>query len=104
MLSALGLDPSDCCGICVFQKYRHHDEDSSPQNQDQDQSSPQLTEEPEGAELVQVAEKNLFQIQNVHGYVSHTHISPMKVKYTHSHVRCCGTVGFFLCVCVYRAG
>ncbi|XP_030259468.1 discs large homolog 1-like protein isoform X5 [Sparus aurata] len=57
------------------QKYRHHDEDSSPQ----DQSSPQLTEEAVGAELVQVAEKNLSQIQNVHGYVTHAHISPMKV-------------------------
>ncbi|CAJ1073087.1 discs large homolog 1-like protein isoform X6 [Xyrichtys novacula] len=56
-------------------KYRHHDEDSSPQ----DQSSPQLTEEAGGAELVQVAEKNLSQIENVHGYVTHAHISPMKV-------------------------
>ncbi|KAM8728510.1 discs large homolog 1-like protein isoform X4 [Sparus aurata] len=58
-----------------IEKYRHHDEDSSPQ----DQSSPQLTEEAVGAELVQVAEKNLSQIQNVHGYVTHAHISPMKV-------------------------
>uniref|UniRef100_A0A671ULZ8 Disks large homolog 1 n=1 Tax=Sparus aurata TaxID=8175 RepID=A0A671ULZ8_SPAAU len=58
------------------QKYRHHDEDSSPQ----DQSSPQLTEEAVGAELVQVAEKNLSQIQNVHGYVTHAHISPMKAN------------------------
>ncbi|XP_051234097.1 discs large homolog 1-like protein isoform X11 [Dicentrarchus labrax] len=57
-----------------IEKYRHHDEDSSPQ----DQSSPQLTEEAEGAELVQVAEKNLSQIENVHGYVTHAHISPMK--------------------------
>ncbi|XP_044075634.1 discs large homolog 1-like protein isoform X4 [Siniperca chuatsi] len=57
------------------QKYRQHDEDSSPQ----DQSSPQLTEEAGGAELVQVAEKNLSQIENVHGYVTHAHISPMKV-------------------------
>ncbi|XP_071346313.1 disks large homolog 1 isoform X9 [Trachinotus anak] len=56
------------------QKYRHHDEDSSPQ----DQSSPQLTEDVGGAELVQVAEKNLSQIENVHGYVTHAHISPMK--------------------------
>ncbi|XP_074544198.1 discs large homolog 1-like protein isoform X13 [Halichoeres trimaculatus] len=56
-------------------KYRHHDEDSSPQ----DPSSPQLTEEAGGAELVQVAEKNLSQIENVHGYVTHAHISPMKV-------------------------
>ncbi|XP_004573546.1 discs large homolog 1-like protein isoform X2 [Maylandia zebra] len=57
------------------QKYRHHDEDSSPQ----DQSSPQLTEEAGGPELVQVAEKNLSLIENVHGYVTHAHISPMKV-------------------------
>ncbi|XP_074544190.1 discs large homolog 1-like protein isoform X6 [Halichoeres trimaculatus] len=56
------------------EKYRHHDEDSSPQ----DPSSPQLTEEAGGAELVQVAEKNLSQIENVHGYVTHAHISPMK--------------------------
>ncbi|KAM4556089.1 discs large homolog 1-like protein isoform 3-T3 [Fundulus diaphanus] len=55
-------------------KYRHHDEDSSPQ----EQSSPQLTEEAGGPELVQVAEKNLSQIENVHGYVTHAHISPMK--------------------------
>ncbi|XP_077956147.1 discs large homolog 1-like protein isoform X14 [Gasterosteus aculeatus] len=57
-----------------IEKYRHQDEDSSPQ----DQSSPQLTEEAGGPELVQVAEKNLSQIENVHGYVSHAHISPMK--------------------------
>ncbi|XP_038125952.1 disks large homolog 1-like isoform X12 [Cyprinodon tularosa] len=57
-----------------IEKYRHHDEDSSPQ----EQSSPQLTEEPGGPELVQVAEKNLSQIENVHGYVTHAHISPMK--------------------------
>ncbi|XP_069367485.1 discs large homolog 1-like protein isoform X6 [Paralichthys olivaceus] len=58
-----------------IEKYRHHDEDLSPQ----DQSSPQLTEEVGGPELVQVAEKNLSQIENVHGYVTHAHISPMKV-------------------------
>ncbi|XP_069367487.1 discs large homolog 1-like protein isoform X8 [Paralichthys olivaceus] len=57
-----------------IEKYRHHDEDLSPQ----DQSSPQLTEEVGGPELVQVAEKNLSQIENVHGYVTHAHISPMK--------------------------
>ncbi|XP_038125954.1 disks large homolog 1-like isoform X14 [Cyprinodon tularosa] len=59
-----------------IEKYRHHDEDSSPQ----EQSSPQLTEEPGGPELVQVAEKNLSQIENVHGYVTHAHISPMKAN------------------------
>ncbi|XP_050981198.1 discs large homolog 1-like protein isoform X14 [Labeo rohita] len=59
------------------QKYRHHDEDTgSPQ----EQSSPQLTDEAPGPELVQVAEKNLSQIENVHGYVAHAHISPMKAN------------------------
>uniref|UniRef100_A0A8C7ZIC6 Disks large homolog 1 n=1 Tax=Oryzias sinensis TaxID=183150 RepID=A0A8C7ZIC6_9TELE len=58
-----------------IEKYRHHDEDSSPQ----EQSSPPLTEEAGGPELVQVAEKNLSEIENVHGYVTHAHISPMKV-------------------------
>ncbi|XP_061878957.1 discs large homolog 1-like protein isoform X7 [Entelurus aequoreus] len=60
-----------------IEKYRQHDEDSSPQ---EDQSSPQLTEEAGGPELVQVAEKNLSQIENVHGYVTHAHISPMKAN------------------------
>ncbi|XP_059358259.1 discs large homolog 1-like protein isoform X12 [Carassius carassius] len=58
-----------------IEKYRHHDEDTgSPQ----EQSSPQITDEAPGPELVQVAEKNLSQIENVHGYVAHAHISPMK--------------------------
>ncbi|XP_073704992.1 discs large homolog 1-like protein isoform X4 [Garra rufa] len=60
-----------------IEKYRHHDEDTgSPQ----EQSSPQFTDEAPGPELVQVAEKNLSQIENVHGYVAHAHISPMKVE------------------------
>uniref|UniRef100_A0A671R7N6 Disks large homolog 1 n=1 Tax=Sinocyclocheilus anshuiensis TaxID=1608454 RepID=A0A671R7N6_9TELE len=59
-----------------IEKYRHHDEDTgSPQ----EQSSPQFTDEAPGPELVQVAEKNLSQIENIHGYVAHAHISPMKV-------------------------
>uniref|UniRef100_A0A8D3BU43 Disks large homolog 1 n=1 Tax=Scophthalmus maximus TaxID=52904 RepID=A0A8D3BU43_SCOMX len=57
-----------------IEKYRHQDEDSSPQ----DQSSPQLTEEGAGPELVQVAEKSLSQVESIHGFVSHAHISPMK--------------------------
>ncbi|XP_078790829.1 discs large homolog 1-like protein isoform X24 [Oryzias latipes] len=63
---------------CPGKKYRHHDEDSSPQ----EQSSPPLTEEAGGPELVQVAEKNLSEIENVHGYVTHAHISPMKAQAT----------------------
>ncbi|XP_059419964.1 discs large homolog 1-like protein isoform X14 [Carassius carassius] len=58
-----------------IEKYRHHDEDTgSPE----EQSSPQFTDEAPGPELVQVAEKNLSQIENIHGYVAHAHISPMK--------------------------
>ncbi|XP_051739734.1 discs large homolog 1-like protein isoform X16 [Ctenopharyngodon idella] len=60
-----------------IEKYRQHDEDTgSPQ----EQSSPQFTDEAPGPELVQVAEKNLSQIENVHGYVAHAHISPMKAN------------------------
>ncbi|KAJ8274663.1 hypothetical protein COCON_G00092880 [Conger conger] len=56
------------------EKYRQQDEDTSPQ----ENSSPQLTSEIQGPELVQVSEKNLSQIENVHGFVAHSHISPMK--------------------------
>ncbi|XP_056327331.1 discs large homolog 1-like protein isoform X7 [Danio aesculapii] len=57
------------------QKYRHQDEDTgSPQ----EPSSPQFTDDAPGPELVQVAEKSLSQIENVHGFVAHSHISPMK--------------------------
>ncbi|XP_046731958.1 discs large homolog 1-like protein isoform X16 [Silurus meridionalis] len=59
-----------------IEKYKQHDEDGSPQ----EQSSPQLTDETPGPELVQVAEKNISQIENVHGYVAHAHISPMKAN------------------------
>ncbi|XP_060724034.1 discs large homolog 1-like protein isoform X6 [Tachysurus vachellii] len=59
-----------------IEKYKHHDEDGSPQ----EQSSPPLTDDTPGPELVQVAEKNISQIENVHGYVAHAHISPMKVE------------------------
>ncbi|XP_056120712.1 discs large homolog 1-like protein isoform X14 [Rhinichthys klamathensis goyatoka] len=59
------------------QKYRQHDEDTGSA---QEQSSPQFTDEAPGPELVQVAEKNLSQIENVHGYVAHAHISPMKAN------------------------
>ncbi|XP_062844153.1 discs large homolog 1-like protein isoform X8 [Trichomycterus rosablanca] len=59
-----------------IEKYRHNDEDTSPP----DQSSPQLTDEAPGPELVQVAEKNISQIENVHGFVAHAHISPMKAN------------------------
>uniref|UniRef100_A0A8C1Z653 Disks large homolog 1 n=1 Tax=Cyprinus carpio TaxID=7962 RepID=A0A8C1Z653_CYPCA len=58
-------------------KYRYQDEDttSPPEH-----SSPHLPGDVRPPELVQVSEKNISQIENVHGYVSHSHISPMKVK------------------------
>ncbi|XP_041126887.1 disks large homolog 1-like isoform X2 [Polyodon spathula] len=58
------------------EKYRYKDEDTPPQ----EHSSPHLTNEVKGPELVHVSEKNLSQIENVHGFVSHSHISPMKVE------------------------
>ncbi|XP_065131946.1 discs large homolog 1-like protein isoform X17 [Paramisgurnus dabryanus] len=60
-----------------IEKYKQQDEDTgSPQ----EQSSSQLTDEAPGPELVQVAEKSLSQIENVHGYVAQAHISPMKAN------------------------
>ncbi|XP_041119369.1 discs large homolog 1-like protein isoform X28 [Polyodon spathula] len=58
------------------EKYRYQDDDTPPQ----EHSSPHLTNEVKGPELVHVSEKNLSQIENVHGFVSHSHISPMKVE------------------------
>uniref|UniRef100_A0A8C7KJ05 Disks large homolog 1 n=1 Tax=Oncorhynchus kisutch TaxID=8019 RepID=A0A8C7KJ05_ONCKI len=60
-----------------IEKYRIQDEDGSTPQQDQGQSQGRGEGRPE---LVQVAEKNLSQIENVHGYVSHAHISPMKAN------------------------
>ncbi|XP_023696691.1 disks large homolog 1 isoform X22 [Paramormyrops kingsleyae] len=59
-----------------IEKYRHQDEDTPPP----EQSSPTPPGEPQGPELVQVSEKNISQIENVHGFVSHSHISPMKAN------------------------
>lgn len=56
------------------EKYRYQDEDTPPQ----DHISPQITNEVIGPELVHVSEKNLSEIENVHGFVSHSHISPIK--------------------------
>ncbi|XP_056607297.1 disks large homolog 1 isoform X9 [Triplophysa dalaica] len=57
------------------EKYRYQDEDttSPPEH-----SSPHMPGDGRPPELVQVSEKNISQIENVHGYVSHSHISPMK--------------------------
>ncbi|XP_052455514.1 disks large homolog 1-like isoform X5 [Carassius gibelio] len=61
----------------IKEKYRYQDEDttSPPEH-----SSPHLPGDVRPPELVQVSEKNISQIENVHGYVSHSHISPMKVE------------------------
>ncbi|XP_053160259.1 disks large homolog 2 isoform X12 [Hemicordylus capensis] len=54
-------------------KYRYQDEDAP-----HDHTLPRLTHEVRGPELVHVSEKNLSQIENVHGYVLQSHISPLK--------------------------
>ncbi|XP_054431095.1 disks large homolog 1 isoform X14 [Pteronotus mesoamericanus] len=58
------------------EKYRYRDEDTPPQ----EHISPQITNEVIGPELVHVSEKNLSEIENVHGFVSHSHISPIKAN------------------------
>ncbi|XP_037062769.1 disks large homolog 2 isoform X4 [Peromyscus leucopus] len=59
----------------TFEKYRYQDEDGP-----HDHSLPRLTHEVRGPELVHVSEKNLSQIENVHGYVLQSHISPLKAS------------------------
>ncbi|XP_072428362.1 disks large homolog 1 isoform X22 [Chiloscyllium punctatum] len=58
----------------LIKKYRYQDDDASPQ----EHSSPQISNDVKGPELVHVSEKNLSQIENIHGFVSQSHISPMK--------------------------
>uniref|UniRef100_A0A8C8J4N5 Disks large homolog 2 n=1 Tax=Oncorhynchus tshawytscha TaxID=74940 RepID=A0A8C8J4N5_ONCTS len=60
---------------CPTEQYRYEDEDSPPEH-----GFPRLTNEVRAPELVHVSEKNLSEIENVHGYVSHSHISPLKVS------------------------
>uniref|UniRef100_A0A673KSK6 Disks large homolog 1 n=1 Tax=Sinocyclocheilus rhinocerous TaxID=307959 RepID=A0A673KSK6_9TELE len=73
------------------EKYRYQDEDttSPPEH-----SSPHLPGDVRPPELVQVSEKNISQIENVHGYVSHSHISPMKVKSPSI------PLGIHVCLCI----
>ncbi|XP_073769978.1 disks large homolog 2 isoform X18 [Danio rerio] len=59
---------------CANTEYRYQDDDSPPP----EHSFPRLTNEVRAPELVHVSEKNLSEIENVHGYVSHSHISPLK--------------------------
>ncbi|XP_031427975.1 disks large homolog 2 isoform X16 [Clupea harengus] len=68
--------PSACMNPALMSApwYRYQDEDSPPQ----EHGFPRLTNEVRAPELVHVSEKNLSEIENVHGYVSHSHISPLK--------------------------
>uniref|UniRef100_A0A672LYP6 Disks large homolog 1 n=1 Tax=Sinocyclocheilus grahami TaxID=75366 RepID=A0A672LYP6_SINGR len=72
-------------------KYRYQDEDttSPPEH-----SSPHLPGDVRPPELVQVSEKSISQIENVHGYVSHSHITPMKVKSPSI------PLGIHVCLCI----
>ncbi|KAM9126733.1 disks large homolog 1 isoform 7-T7 [Pangshura tecta] len=54
-----------------IEKYRCQDEDTLPQEHTNEVTVP---------ELVHVSEKNLSQIENIHGFVSHSHISPVKAN------------------------
>ncbi|XP_071998773.1 disks large homolog 1 isoform X15 [Engystomops pustulosus] len=58
------------------EKYRYQDDDL----QSQDPSSPHILSEGRSPELVHVSEKNISQIENVLGLVSHSHISPLKAN------------------------
>ncbi|KAI5099923.1 disks large-like 2 isoform X23, partial [Silurus meridionalis] len=60
---------------CLQPKYHYQDDESPPEH-----SYPRLTGEARAPELVHVSERNLSEIENVHGFVSHSHISPMKVS------------------------
>ncbi|XP_039193827.1 disks large homolog 4 isoform X6 [Crotalus tigris] len=66
----------DCLCIVTTKKYRYQDEDSPPL----EHSPAHLPNQVKAPELVHVAEKNLSQIESVHGYVSHSHISPVKAN------------------------
>uniref|UniRef100_A0A8C2XKS1 Discs, large homolog 2 (Drosophila) n=1 Tax=Cyclopterus lumpus TaxID=8103 RepID=A0A8C2XKS1_CYCLU len=66
---------------CPVEEQYHYQEDDSPSL---DQGFLRLTNEVRAPELVHVSEKNLSEIENVHGYVSHSHISPLKVSTTPS--------------------
>ncbi|XP_050015688.1 disks large homolog 1 isoform X2 [Alexandromys fortis] len=57
-----------------IEKYRYQDEEIPPP----EHISPPVTNEVLGPELVHISEKNLSEIENVHGFVSHSHISPIK--------------------------
>ncbi|XP_074925135.1 disks large homolog 1 isoform X33 [Chelonoidis abingdonii] len=67
--AALKMMKGTCLNMQDLQKYRCQDEDTPPQEHTNEVTVP---------ELVHVSEKNLSQIENIHGFVSHSHISPVK--------------------------
>ncbi|XP_053246892.1 disks large homolog 1 isoform X3 [Podarcis raffonei] len=59
------------------EKYRSQDDDDTPSPE---HGSPRETpSEAAAPELVHVSEKSLSQVESVHGFVSHSHISPVKI-------------------------
>ncbi|KAF5904817.1 disks large 2 isoform X19, partial [Clarias magur] len=68
----------ECIAICTSstQNHYHYQDDESPP----EHSYPRLTGEARAPELVHVSERNLSEIENVHGFVSHSHISPLKER------------------------
>uniref|UniRef100_A0A668AAD5 Uncharacterized protein n=1 Tax=Myripristis murdjan TaxID=586833 RepID=A0A668AAD5_9TELE len=60
-------------------KYRYQEEEGASPGAPKDGSLGRRGDL-RGAELVQVAERQLSQIQHVHGYVAHTHIAPAKAN------------------------
>ncbi|XP_045895031.1 disks large homolog 2 isoform X13 [Micropterus dolomieu] len=77
--SPLNGQPPPCMNPALMNapwQYHYQEDDSPPL----DQGFPRLTNEVRAPELVHVSEKNLSEIENVHGYVSHSHISPLKAS------------------------
>ncbi|XP_046716969.1 disks large homolog 2 isoform X11 [Silurus meridionalis] len=71
------MNPSPNPALMNSPWYHYQDDESPPEH-----SYPRLTGEARAPELVHVSERNLSEIENVHGFVSHSHISPMKVNGT----------------------
>ncbi|XP_061431376.1 disks large homolog 2-like [Lethenteron reissneri] len=87
----------DCLCIVTTKKYRYQDDDGSPPEQSPVRAPSDDGDDGDGGggggvgsgatamsamsvapELVHVSEKKLSQLESVHGYVSHSHISPLK--------------------------
>ncbi|XP_062987764.1 disks large homolog 1 isoform X8 [Elgaria multicarinata webbii] len=62
------------------EKYRSQDDEEDTPSLEPSGSSPQAPSEGTAPELVHVSEKSLSQIESIHGFVSHSHISPVKAN------------------------